>query len=381
MRILLGHSFPDTPAFGARWLEAWVNRLRVAGIDVQPFSLAFEPGRPALDFRELDVRWRYRDQRLFEIYDRLAETLTDYDVFVNYTGANVHPEFATALPCFTVYGCFDDPESSEKLSRHVAAAFDLAMVGNIAEVETYRSWGVRHAHWWPIGFRADDYVPSLTADQILTGERDNEVALLCERVTRFRIRRVDRFVKAFPHGAYYGRGWPTGFLPEPDRVPLLQRTRIGINIHNSTGPINFRTFYLPANGVMQICDNKTHLGSIFALGSEVVGYDSIDEAIDLTRYYIAHDDERRAIAAAGWTRALTDYNEVACFWRLLRAIEAVQAANSSVEQRLESVVVRGDSRSALRRLRDRVALGTWSLWDRGRRALRRTARRVIYGPA
>ncbi len=64
----------------------------------------------------------------------------------------------------------------------------------------------------------------------------------------------------------------------------MQRTRVGINIHNSTGPINFRTFYLPANGVLQICDNKSHLGRIFELGREVVGYQEIAEAIELCRY-------------------------------------------------------------------------------------------------
>ena len=89
----------------------------------------------------------------------------------------------------------------------------------------------------------------------------------------------------------HGAGWPKGFLPEKERVPLLQRTKIGVNIHNSTGPINFRTYYLPANGVMQICDNKKHLPMVFELNKEVVGFDSIEEAIDLCRYYLEHDEE------------------------------------------------------------------------------------------
>ena len=94
-------------------------------------------------------------------------------------------------------------------------------------------------------------------------------------------------------------------------MALLQRTKIGINIHNSTGPINLRTYYLPANGVMQICDNKSYLGKVFELNKEVVGFDTIDEAIELCHYYLMHDDERRKIAAAGWERVLLDYNEVA----------------------------------------------------------------------
>jgi hypothetical protein len=153
----------------------------------------------------------------------------------------------------------------------------------------------------------------LSRDKILSGERDVPVSLTCERITAWRRERVDKFAAAFPDGTYYGKGWPNGFLPEEQRVPLYQRTRIGVNIHNSTGPINFRTYILPANGVMQICDNKSHLGKIFELAREVVGFDTIEEAIDLCRYYREHDDERRRIAAAGWERAVRDYNEVAVF--------------------------------------------------------------------
>lgn len=40
---------------------------------------------------------------------------------------------------------------------------------------------------------------------------------------------------------------------------------------------------------MQICDNKSHLHMIFEVGKEAVGFDNVDEAIDLTRYYLAYD--------------------------------------------------------------------------------------------
>jgi len=78
---------------------------------------------------------------------------------------------------------------------------------------------------------------------------------------------------------------------------------------------------LPANGVLQICDNRSHLGNIFELGTEVVGYDTIDEAVEYCHYYLAHEDERRCIAAAGFRRALRDYNEVAAFLHVIGAVE------------------------------------------------------------
>jgi spore maturation protein CgeB len=325
MRILLGHSFPDRVPFGSGWIEKWLSRLRIAGFQVDPFSLVIDQQRPVIFFDELDILWRLQDPRLLALYDRLRWKLRDYDVFICFNGSNIHPTLVSSLNCFTVYACFDDPESSAKLSKPVAGAFDLAMVGNIAEVETYKSWGVRNVRWWPLGFRHDDYDPALTAQRIETSARDIDVILLCERVTKYRRKRVDRFAAAFPNGTYRGPGWPQGFLDESLRVPMLQRSKIGINIHNSTGPINFRTFYLPANGVMQICDNKSYLSKIFEIGAEVIGYESIEEAIELTRFYLSHDQARKTIAVAGWRRVVDEYNERAVFNEVVQAIESTAA--------------------------------------------------------
>ncbi|MNL07636.1 hypothetical protein D3C87_1283210 [compost metagenome] len=102
-------------------------------------------------------------------------------------------------------------------------------------------------------------------------------------------------------------------MPSEKQISYLRRAKIGPNVHNSTGPINYRTFYLPANGVMQICDNKSNLGKIYELNKEVVGFDNIKECVDLCRYYLDHDEERRIIAVNGWKRVLKDYNEMTIF--------------------------------------------------------------------
>jgi spore maturation protein CgeB len=315
LRHLLGHSYAHDGAFGLAWMEAWATRLRAAGFSLDLVQLGLDvPGR-RLPFPELDRQWKRGDARLMRLYESLARRLESYDVLINAGALNLHPEFLCRLPVTTVLQFNDDPESAYA-SRPVAAAHDLCCIGNIAEVDTYRSWGVRNVHWIPVGFRTADYDPLLTEAKILEGERDVDVSLLCERLTAYRRRNVDTFAAAFPQGIFRGPGWPGGFLPEAERIPLLQRTKVGINMHNSTGPINFRTFYLPANGVLQICDNKSHLGGVFALGEEVIGYDSVNEAIDLCRYYLAHEEERRAIAAAGWRRTMRDYNEVEAFKRM-----------------------------------------------------------------
>lgn len=327
MRILLGYSYYNNPVDIKLSIEAWLTRLRSAGFKVDGFPLTLNAPGPRLSWPDLNARWKRGDKELLSMYEALATTLEDYDVFVNWNGINLHPDFVRQLPTFKVYGCFDDPESSEDLSKPVAWAYDLSMVGNVAELDSYRAWGINEVRFWPLGFRVDDYDASLTKEKILSGEREIDIALLCERVSGWRADRLDKFSTAFPSGAYFGRGWPNGFLPETKRVELYQRTKIGPNFHNSTGPINFRTYILPANGILQLCDNKSHLGKIYEIGKEVVGFNTVEEAIDLARYYLHHDEERRQIASAGWERAIRDYNEASVFGLVEKYVREVQKSD------------------------------------------------------
>lgn len=107
-----------------------------------------------------------------------------------------------------------------------------------------------------------------------------------------RLRRIRRLniEKAFPEASFWGRGWKNVYLPSGQFLNYLQRVSIDLNIHNSIGAINTRLFYLPFNGVMQVCNNKKYIGKVFELGKEVVGFDTIEECIDLTNYYLNHNN-------------------------------------------------------------------------------------------
>lgn len=330
MKILLGYSYYKNSIDIKEWVENWISRLNISHLNddciIEAYPLTINPPGPCLNWDQLDRMWKYGDRKLFSLYEDLTNKLyrENFDVFINWNGINIHPELVKALPTFNVYSCFDDPESSEILSKPVAKYYDMCLVGNIAEVNNYFKWGVKNAFYWPLGFRQDDYNSKLTEDNILNGKRDIDIALLCERQSGWRAQRLNNYVAALPGGAYFGKGWPKGYWPEDRRIELYQRTKIGPNFHNSTGPVNFRTFILPANGVMQICDNKSHLAKLFKLGEEIVGFDSVEEAIELTRYYLDHEEERLRIAIAGWKRAINDYNEQAVFKLAVNYIRTVK---------------------------------------------------------
>lgn len=323
-RLRLLYAYTAYPSAGhgdvAALSESYLARLRAGGFDVRGFCITPEQPAEAFSWRELDRRWRWGERRLLRLYERLEHELSDRDVLINSTGANLHPEFVAGLPVFRVFQCFDDPENSHNLSRPAAAAYDLSLVGNAAEVDAYRAWGVRCAEWMPLGVQPEAYDPALTETDILEGRRDIDLLFIGDRTSPWRRERLDRLARAMPGGSYFGRGWPAGHLPPAQLLAHLRRAKLGPNLHNSTGPVNYRTYYLPANGVMMLCDNKRHLSRVYEPGVEAVGFDSVEECVELARYYLAHDRERREIAAAGYRRARRDYTELPVFQRMVETI-------------------------------------------------------------
>lgn len=306
---------------------AHINRLISKGFDIKPYGMQ---AHPRLNFYQVDALWKFRSASLFKLYYDILSNLEGCDVLYNSTGLIIHPSFLETLKQITVLGFNDDPESSNGFSKPMARYYDLCAIGNIAEVDKYYDWGAKKVIWQPMGVLDSEYDIQLRPSDIDFNARQVDLVMIIDKLSRQRRERMVEIEKAFPHGHFYGRGWKRGYLKEGIEVELLQQSRIGLNFHNSTGPINRRTFYLPANGVMQICDNRSHLGRIFELGKEVIGFDTIQECIDLTRYYISHLDEANEIAINGWQRVTTDYNETTIFVRLLREIEEIEILKDSL---------------------------------------------------
>ena len=297
-----------------------IRRLQDAGFAVEGFCVTVDPPAARIPYPELDRLWRRDDRRLMQLYSELEKKASEVDVIVLFNGANLHPEFLERLSTFNVYMCFDDPESSAVISKPVAKHFDACFVANIASVDQYRSWGCRNVFFRPFGFFASHVDPNINSEQIRANEKDIDVCLFCERTSGWRRERLE-YLEEHIGGLYgRGRGWPLGYVSDEEVLEIYRRSRIGINLHNSTGPINFRTYALPANGVMQICDNKYFLGQIFDLGTEVVGYNEIEEVPDLVRFYLLNDEARIRIATAGYERVHRDYNEVAVWRRQMKQI-------------------------------------------------------------
>jgi hypothetical protein len=365
------------------WTLAWHDRLlkrrRALGYDIVGFcNTPVEIKRRWLPFDELDARWRNGDRALMRMYEELSRHAENRDVLILYNGANLHPEFVKWMSLFKVYTAGDDPESTEVLTKPIAPAFDIHLVNNIACLEMYKGWGLKHVHFWPLGsFATLDDVLDLTEENIADVSRRPVPAVFFGGYQQHRKARFDAITEAFPNAFCAGSGWPKGFLTWEEMWSTYRKAQIGWNFHNSIGPVNFRTYELPAYGVLQICDNKKYLSDLFEAGKEIIGFDTVKECIDATRYYLAHPQEQRDIAVAGWKRWRKDYHPDRIWERLVGIVEGEYGKFKQLEHNVPDVqkkLIRQKRLTTPRRLYS-------SIRNISGRAVRRVARFARWGSA
>ncbi len=338
-------------------LDKWyadIANVAPSHVDVKPFCVTLSPPGKSFSWPQLNRMWHLRSPRLMNMYRRLRAAAVDCDVLLAYNGANIHPDFLKCLTTYNVFCCFDDPESSAKLSEPVAKHFDAVFHGNIASQFQYQHWGCEKRAWLPIFNAPMDVPDQAEREALFANDRTCDTALICERHSGFRHQRLEKLASAFPNATFYGDGWPQGRISQSKLFDLYRNLKIGWNIHNSTGPINRRLFQLPAFGVMQICDNKCGLGQIYRLGEEAVGFDTIHEAIELTRYYLEHDDERRRIAEKGYERFWKDYHAAAIWQRIVKQLKSWGAKRKEQRPKNLPLLPGSDPKSIIRPVLQKV---------------------------
>jgi hypothetical protein len=336
-KILLAHSNVGETAL--RWHDRRHQAALKLGFDVSMFRLS--EYHPYTIFPKLDRLWRKRDPALMRLYDALGAAIEACDVFIHYNGALVHPEFLDQFDKLKIYHCADDPDASAVISRPVAAHYDICAISNPACIEMYRSWGCRNVFFWPLGsfsyeengIDTDNTLPytQRSVPLVFIGSKLGvpSVRFLGKYLGLYRKKSLmTRLERSFPELVAYGGGWRRGRIENAEIAKLYQQSRVGFNVHNTLGPINGRLYDLAAFGVCQICDNKNTLSLVFNESTEIVGFESIDDCVELIRYYLAHPIEAERIGRAARARFLSDYTSAAIWRKFFADVEsAVKAGN------------------------------------------------------
>lgn len=103
---------------------------------------------------------------------------------------------------------------------------------------------------------------------------------------------------------YHGEAWGL------DMLRVLASARIAVNRHIDVAEDNannMRLYEATGVGALLLTDAKQNLGELFEVGGEVAAYGDEDELVQVAEHYLAHEDERAAVAAAGQARTLRDH--------------------------------------------------------------------------
>jgi spore maturation protein CgeB len=95
-----------------------------------------------------------------------------------------------------------------------------------------------------------------------------------------------------------------------DMYEVLARSRIAVNRHGdfaSGHAANMRMFEATGVGALLMTEAAPNLSTFFEPAREVVAYECAEDLVSKIRHFLAHDDERLAIAAAGQRRTLTEH--------------------------------------------------------------------------
>ena len=100
--------------------------------------------------------------------------------------------------------------------------------------------------------------------------------------------------------AYRGRALGVSMLQ------VLSSVKISINAHGDFMRYggNMRLFESAALGAFQIVDDRPGVREWFTVGEHLEIFQDVDELRDKVAHYLAHDDERRQMAAAAREHAL-----------------------------------------------------------------------------
>ena len=137
---------------------------------------------------------------------------------------------------------------------------------------------------------------------------------------------IERLPRSSPlHAIYQGEAWGR------DMYNVLRRSRITLNFHIDLAEgwaNNMRLYEATGSGALLLTDRQRNINDIYADGSEVATYASVDECVVEIHRYLADEPARARIAQAGQKRAVEHNNyrartaEIAAHVRELAGVPA-----------------------------------------------------------
>lgn len=305
----------------------WDSLRRMPGVEAELFG--FDEVEATLGRSEMN---RALIDRVKEKQPDLVVTVLFEDEF-DFETIDQLTAMTTTVNWFT-----DDHWRFEAFSRHWAQHFTMVVTTDEYALERYRAAGVQNVYLSQWGCNTDLFRP-------LPVERDVQVSFV-GRAHGDRRRLFETVEQAGLSIEKWGSGWPHGRLSTEKMVEMFCRTKVNLNLSNSSTPEGFggrlaalarrrgaslpsrkairlnvielrdkrrtqlkaRVFEVPGCGGFLLTSQTDDLEQFLVPGREVETFDNGDELIEKSLYYLSHDEERERIAAAGLERVRREHS-------------------------------------------------------------------------
>ncbi len=291
----------------------WCKGLLRNGVDVQRFSYR--------DIHDQFVRWPFRKlgRRLSrDAVDRaLVEQIRVYhpDLILIMCGkgfgAETIAKIRAAAPDVPIFGRDIDAWPATDPSRiEIARNCDGMTVTDAGEwMEFYKSLGLDTVAFFPCPCDPDIHRPypadaALAADVVFTGKGHHAGGLDADRAE------ILRRLGEMPNARLYGsKGHPRVEGIDCFRAFSNAKIVLSINADNTIPRYHSDRFVTAmASGSMVLAKRVPEGELLFRDHDHLRYFDTAAEFFELLEYYLAHDDEREAIAAAGMKRCHEEFN-------------------------------------------------------------------------
>lgn len=137
----------------------------------------------------------------------------------------------------------------------------------------------------------------------------------------------------------FGEG-TTGYVSFDEMIAIFQNSKINLNFSKAgaftwTRQKKGRVFQVCLAGGFMLTENSPDIDTYFEPGKEIAVFEDENEMIEKIRYYLAHEEERLAIARAGWERATKSYSASHLVAEAFHEIEQTRLAPEKMPARPE----------------------------------------------
>lgn len=212
-------------------------------------------------------------------------------------------------------------------------AYDVTFVGAAhgsrrAVIESLRRAGI-DVRTWGIGWESWES-GRIDQEEMIRVINQSRIALNLSNAPAARTDLRSLFQTAAGVGRSLGRGLLGQGWPQMSRTQRGRWRRPSFaQFARYSDQIKGRNFEVPGCGTFLLTGNADELERYYKSGREVAVFTNADDLVDKIRYYLKQEDERRAVAAAGYNRTLREHTYDHRFAEIFQCIGLGELARSA----------------------------------------------------